>query len=99
MGRGRVMGRGSAESRLRGMGRGSVGAWLRGMGSTLNLIHFFSFSDSEKVRNLLDCISLAYLQKYRALHAFNPSSYYAHMEDKQQLQNLNSLSSLLGHSY
>ena len=32
MGRGRVMGRGSAESRLRGMGRGSVGAWLRGMG-------------------------------------------------------------------
>ena len=28
MGRGRVMGRGSAESRLRGMGRGSVGAWL-----------------------------------------------------------------------
>ena len=32
MGRGRVMGRGSAESKLRGMGRGSVGAWLRGMG-------------------------------------------------------------------
>ena len=32
MGRGRVMGRGSAESRLRGMGRVSVGAWLRGMG-------------------------------------------------------------------
>ena len=27
------MGRGSAESRLRGMGRGSVGAWLRGKGS------------------------------------------------------------------
>ena len=27
MGRGRIMGRGSAESRLRGMGRGSVGAW------------------------------------------------------------------------
>ena len=44
MGRGRVMGRGSAESRLRGMGRGSVGAWLRGMGSrggqmTINSIH------------------------------------------------------------
>ena len=32
MGRGRVIGRGSAESRLRGMGRGSVGAWLKGMG-------------------------------------------------------------------
>ena len=32
MGRGRVMGRGSAESRLRGMGRGSAGAWPRGMG-------------------------------------------------------------------
>ena len=32
MGRGRVKGRGSAESRLRGMGRGSVGAWLRGTG-------------------------------------------------------------------
>ena len=31
-GRGRDMGRGSAESRLRGMSRGSVGAWLRGMG-------------------------------------------------------------------
>ena len=29
---GRVMGRGSAESRLRGMGRGSIGVWLRGMG-------------------------------------------------------------------
>ena len=29
---GRVMGRGNAESRLRGMGRGSVGAWLRGIG-------------------------------------------------------------------
>ena len=27
MGRDRVMGRGGAESRLRGMGRGSVGAW------------------------------------------------------------------------
>ena len=36
VGRGRVMGRGSAESRLRGMSRGSVGAWLRGMGSTLS---------------------------------------------------------------
>ena len=35
MGRGRVMGRGSAESRLRGMGRGSVGAWLRGTSSTV----------------------------------------------------------------
>ena len=32
MGRGRVMGRGSAESRLMGMGRGSVGAWLSDMG-------------------------------------------------------------------
>ena len=51
MGRGRVMGRGSAESRLMGMGRGSVGAWLRGMGSSAltthpepnNATHFYRF--------------------------------------------------------
>ena len=38
MGRGRVMGRGSAESRLRGIGRGRVGAWLRSMGSSGGII-------------------------------------------------------------
>ena len=51
MGRGRVMGRGSAESRLRGMGRGSAGEEFRGMGSSAltthpepnNATHFYRF--------------------------------------------------------